>query len=98
MTMVPDTSGQQHDVHFEMVHTIRRLAEGVFQEQFLLTRTPTKTIHHNERILNIIGMSEKTYPEAKAPWMDIGYRLHRDLMADITALVGSGYYNWEDFA
>ena len=97
MTRVFDDDKVPHEVHFACVHTIRNIDDWKHEERFIITRSPVTTGWNKQRVLNEIKQVSMDWELPKTPWSTQRYQNLVQNMADITALVGSGYFAPEDF-
>ena len=97
MTRVFDDQHVPHEVHFACVHFIRSIDEWKHEERFILTRSPVTTGWNKQRVLNEIMQVKTNWELPKTPWSTKVYKDTVQNMADITALVGSGYFDSEEF-
>lgn len=96
--MITEDSGKQYIPYYECIHTIKKDDDGFIVEEFSLCRSPAKMGPAGQRVLNVLGTRTARYPEAKAPWTTARYKRMVLELKDQTALIGSGYFAWEDFA
>ena len=92
MTRVFDEQHVPHEVHFALVHTIRNIDDWKHEERFILTRSPVTTGWNKQRVLNEIKQTSTSWELPKTPWTTQRYKNMVQAMADMTALVGSGYF------
>ena len=97
MTRVFDDQHVPHEVHFECVHTIKAIDEWAHEESLFITRSPVTPGWNKQRVLNKVAAVTHNWSLPKTPWTTHKYKNMVNAMADITALVGSGYFTPEEF-